>query len=828
MQFVFDPLLYKAVLVWIDDVILFAKTAEEFLQALRKFFELLREFNLKLNIMKSKLFQLQAKWRGRFISGDDVAHDPERVDALRALPLPETAGDLQYFLCAANWLRDSIVDFARHAAPLQATLDAALKGTSRRRQQALRIPLVWSDDEKSAYTMMLERIGASTPLAFPDPGQQICVFSDASDVGGMFRDSQTNWSIVEKEAFPIVQACTTLEYLLQRANGFRLYCDHANLIAIFAPDKELKRHVNAKLQRWVMRLTGYIYTIEHIPGANSLWADIVSRWWHVRDGSQSVKKINFVRTRSAHEISQLRPLEDSAFDWPSNESLADAQQRHVRSAPPDHTVVDDLVCVDGKPWIPAAAKRLLARILVVAHAGSQGHRGEQAMLNAMRRFALDEVTGIIKRFVRTCLLCKHVKGPHVIQRPWGPTLKCSRRNEVLHWDFLSLTPSHGDLRYVLVLKDDLTHFCELVACSSPTAFVAAEAITDWYKRFGSPETWQSDCGTHFRNSVLNLLSSRLKSKQGFTPPYSPWVNGTVERVNRDVLQVLRVLLMKYQLDTKEWPYLLPVVQANLNHTELPSLGDKAPVELFTGLPPTSALDVIWNPHRSHDDEPIAVDLSKPAIVKRIDELRRSLQECTKRLRTYVSAVNYSKWQQRKGPHATFRKETLFYGLEWMLDYQGINSCLDITEEMMHHVSNQGLLLNVERFCGARYNDELSRWELEVSWQGLEDAENSYEGLEELFNDVPAKVAEYVAESSSDGLRAAVAALQDIPERLASSSNRDQHSVAPHQHSAANCWGKQHSVIDMHSGSPERLPSGTGPHPGALHIEDEQRGLNRLG
>lgn len=65
----------------------------------------------------------------------------------------------------------------------KAKLDAALKSTSRRRQQALRIPLVWSDDEKSGYIMMLERIGASTPLAFTDPVQQICVFSDASYVG---------------------------------------------------------------------------------------------------------------------------------------------------------------------------------------------------------------------------------------------------------------------------------------------------------------------------------------------------------------------------------------------------------------------------------------------------------------------------------------------------------------------------------------------------------------------------------------------------------------------------------------------------------------------
>ncbi|OWY94672.1 hypothetical protein PHMEG_00035532 [Phytophthora megakarya] len=67
--------------------------------------------------------------------------------------------------------------------------------------------------------------------------------------------SQLNWSIVEKEAFPIVQSCTTLEYLLQRSNDFKLYCDHANLISIFAPDKDLKKHARANLQRWAMLLT---------------------------------------------------------------------------------------------------------------------------------------------------------------------------------------------------------------------------------------------------------------------------------------------------------------------------------------------------------------------------------------------------------------------------------------------------------------------------------------------------------------------------------------------------------------------------------------------
>ncbi|KAG3059682.1 hypothetical protein PI125_g25008 [Phytophthora idaei] len=60
----------------------------------------------------------------------------------------------------------------------------------------------------------------------------------------------------------------------------------------------------------------------------------------------------------------------------------------------------------------------------------------------------------------------------------------------------------------------------------------------------------------------------MKIEQEFSPVYSPWLNGTVERFTKDVLQVLRVLLMEYELDFHEWPYLLPVLQRNLNHTPL--------------------------------------------------------------------------------------------------------------------------------------------------------------------------------------------------------------------------------------------------------------------
>eukprot|EP00644_Phytophthora_capsici_P011787 jgi/Phyca11/123307/e_gw1.50.435.1 len=101
----------------------------------------------------------------------------------------------------------------------------------------------------------------------------------------------------------------------------------------------------------------------------------------------------------------------------------------------------------------------------------------------------------------------------------------------------------------------------------------------------------SDQGTHFKNEVVAEISRRLRTQQTFTPAYCPWINGSVERVNRDILQVIRAMIITYKISQKDWVYLVPMVQANLNHTAVPSLGNHSPLELFTGLQnPTPLLE----------------------------------------------------------------------------------------------------------------------------------------------------------------------------------------------------------------------------------------------
>ncbi|OWY99161.1 hypothetical protein PHMEG_00029891, partial [Phytophthora megakarya] len=676
-----EELLHKHLLVWIDDLLLYARDARTYLVKLERLFELLDFFGFKLSPKKSCLFAQEVRWCGKLINGDGVQHDPERVRALQAMPFPRSAGELQQFLCATNWMRDSLIDYARVARPLQDLLDDAMSRASKRTKRvAASVAIELSAIHREAFDEMKAMLSQSVILAHPKPGAQMCVLTDASDIGwsllvtqvenwqpklevweqahemliclsGTFTGAQRNWSIIEKEAYPIVCACDKLSYLLLRPDGFKLYCDHRNLIYVFAPGQEVKKHIRGKLLRWSTKLMEYHYEIEHIDGESNVWADMVSRWAgnhdpavrlnmmtlrkRSRDGHYGDNRRRRKRTRRAvgepQSVEQqqtelpthshrIRPLDDPDFEWPTWAAIRAEQVKHAGSRPV-RTSGDDAQgwYIDNKVWIPAKSNGLIQRMLVVAHCGSQGHRGRDAMLTSLRRlFLIDRLRERVDTFLANCLLCKHVKGGKTIQRPWGETYRNNVRNGALHFDFLSLGDTFAGDCYLLVLKDEATHFTELTPCADPTSGVAVEAILAWHSRFGAPPVWISDQGSHFTSEVVAEVCRRLKAS--LTVTYSPWINGSVERANRDIIQVLRALCLEYKVNTHDWTYFVPVLQASLNHTPVPSLGNRAPVELFCGLPPATPLTFCVD---TKQRRVVTVPVHKASISKWLDELKAS-------------------------------------------------------------------------------------------------------------------------------------------------------------------------------------------------------------
>eukprot|EP00644_Phytophthora_capsici_P017848 jgi/Phyca11/126311/e_gw1.62.258.1 len=234
MNEVLKDRLFQSVLVWIDGVLVFSKTADAYLDNLKRFFAILRSHKLKLNAKKCKLFAKRVKWCGKLLDGEGVEHDPNRLAALRQMPLPPTGAALQHFLCALNWLRDSMVDYARITTPLQEKLEEVMRMGGRRKAQLTGASLEWNSAEVGAFRETLAMIERSNKLVLPDKAATVCMFTDASLTGhalvltqvlcrgGFFKGAQRNWSIVEKEGYPIVKACAELDYILLREKGFRV------------------------------------------------------------------------------------------------------------------------------------------------------------------------------------------------------------------------------------------------------------------------------------------------------------------------------------------------------------------------------------------------------------------------------------------------------------------------------------------------------------------------------------------------------------------------------------------------------------------------------
>ncbi|GMF22853.1 unnamed protein product [Phytophthora fragariaefolia] len=412
-----------------------------------------------------------------------------------------------------------------------------------------------------------------------------------------------------------------------------------------------------------------------------------------------------------------------------------------------------------------------------------------------KRFAIHRLSSKVQKFLQECLLCKHIKGGHLVQRPWGPTFKVERHNEGVHWDYLTLGASFGQSAYVLVIKDALTHYYELFPSASPSAWNAADGMVSWYMRSGKPEVLVSDQGPHFQNEMVKMLCSELKVEHAFTPVYSPWVNGTIERGNKDILQVLRALLIEYKLDAREWPYLLPIVQANIKHTLVESLGNLSPIELFLDY----QLHRRWTQWRARltirpailsgkvgDDAAMYLDNLRAALRGMhkdvIDRKERKRLQAVARLKGSPcncglgDYVLWSRVDKRISPNKliarwagpfklvelrlnSFLIKNLLTGMEYKVHGSRLklysDSSFNVTEEIAELISNQGMLLGVEKFKSHRYNAALRRWELLVSWVGLTDSEDPWEPVIEMLKDVQAKVSSYVNDVQEKDLREAI-------------------------------------------------------------------------
>lgn len=249
----------------------------------------------------------------------------------------------------------------------------------------------------------------------------------------------------------------------------------------------------------------------------------------------------------------------------------------------------------------------------------------------------------VATFVTRCLHCMTTAGGR-IPRPFGETLRATKPSELLHFDFLTMMEGEGGVKYVLVLKDGMSGFVELIACAHASSDQTYQALVDWFKRYGVVRQWVSDQGTHFKNVVIERLQRALGAHHHFTTAYTPWANGTFEVVNREVLKCIKALMSERRLPAREWPAVLPTVQAALNAMPADRLGGQTPLTAFTALPGTPQLTSFLHPNET-------VDVTLEWVTDEIQEHLASVRVALERMHQEMVDASEKRRRAARARHA---------------------------------------------------------------------------------------------------------------------------------------------------------------------------------
>ena len=82
----------------------------------------------------------------------------------------------------------------------------------------------------------------------------------------------------------------------------------------------------------------------------------------------------------------------------------------------------------------------------------------------------------------------------------------------------------------------------------------------------------SDTATHFKNAILTRLREAFRVNHQFAVAYSPWSNGTCERMVKEVVSSLCSILLEQRRAVSVWVDVWPAVQWALKTAFRPRYG----------------------------------------------------------------------------------------------------------------------------------------------------------------------------------------------------------------------------------------------------------------
>ena len=278
INIILTGLISNGVYVYLDDIIVYAKTKEKHDEILDEVMKRLKKHNLQLKISKCTFYAKEFEYLGHIISKDGMRANPRKIEVVKNYPVPTTVKQIQKFLGLCSYFRRFVKNFSKIAKPLTTLL---------RKDQ----PFIWTSAQQQSFDELKRVLADEVTLSFPDFGETFYVTTDCSNFsigamlsqGPLFRDrpiyffsksltdAQRNYSTIEKELLAIVEAVKAFHVYLY-GRFFILITDHRPLCYLFG-----MKNCGSRLFRQKLELLNYNFKIIYRQGSANKVADALSR-----------------------------------------------------------------------------------------------------------------------------------------------------------------------------------------------------------------------------------------------------------------------------------------------------------------------------------------------------------------------------------------------------------------------------------------------------------------------------------------------------------------------------------------------------------------------
>ena len=257
------------VICYVDDILVTGTTDSEHFHNLEEVLQRLQRHGVRLRKEKCQFLQESVEYLGHRIDETGVHTSPQKVKAVVNAPSLRSLQELRSFLGLLNYYACFLPNLASTLHPLHVLLHADE-------------PRHWSDSCERAFQAAKQKLVEAPILAHYNPDYPIVLAGDSSTYGVgsvishrlphgsecpvayascTLTKSERNYAQVEKEALSLVFGVRKFhQYWYGRQ--FTILTDHKPLKTILGPKNNIPPLAAARMQRWALLLSAYVYDIQ--------------------------------------------------------------------------------------------------------------------------------------------------------------------------------------------------------------------------------------------------------------------------------------------------------------------------------------------------------------------------------------------------------------------------------------------------------------------------------------------------------------------------------------------------------------------------------------